>query len=181
MPPAPSVDTAQIQKSIQMIEQLGYPEEAAYLKAELASGDLSGLPGFMRGGFTNPFTKNIGLNAGDCASGTGKGNFVYLTGLLFHEARHARTQSGPQLLTQGIGGHVLGIPKAEEALEAPIYQDELDFLQTWKRRARGGPDTIIPELNQRIKDVRKTLAGLGKASSCQDQYRTEAYPFGLYK
>jgi RHS repeat-associated protein len=181
MPPAPSVDTAQIQKSIQMIEQLGYPEEAAYLKAELASGDLSGLPGFMRGGFTNPFTKNIGLNAGDCASGTGKENFVYLTGLLFHEARHARSQSGPQLLTQGVAGHWLGIPTAAASLEIPIYQDELDFLRAWKGRARGGPDTIIPELNQRIGKVKADIAGLKNAAACQGQYRTEEYPFGLYK
>ena len=172
----------QVQKAIQMIDQLGYPKEAAHLRAKLASGGLSDLPnGWPGGGFTNPFTKNMGINPGECQSSSANMNFVYLTETLYHEARHSMTQSRGQLLSDGIQGHWFGIPSKRSALETPMYQDSVNFLTEWRRQSRGGPNSMIPEINQRIRDNKAHLSDLQDAVKCQKQYRTEEYPFGLYK
>lgn len=172
----------QVQKSIQMIDQLGFPKEAAHLRAKLANAGLFDLPGWWPGGgFTSPITKNMGVNVDECQNNSANMNFVYLTETLYHEARHSLTQSTPHLLSNGIQGHWLGIPSSQSALEAPIYQDTLNFLSEWRRQSRGGPNNVVPEINQRIRDIKSHLSDLDNKVKCQSQYRTEEYPFGLYK
>jgi hypothetical protein len=137
------------------LEQLGYPVEASLLK-----GNLSDLPkNWPGGGFTNPFTKNVGISPGDCTgSGNPYSNLVYTVSLLYHEARHVRTQGRLDLLGNGIDGHWFGDGDSLRALELPIYQDEYAFLGEWLRQSRSAE--VTQAINSRREWVRNHILEL---------------------
>lgn len=141
---------------------LGFTAEAAYLKehywpfARLTEGgrNISALPSWWPRdsiGFTNPLTKGIGLDSGECSLGAN----ARTCSLLFHEVSHAMLQSKLRLLAQGIHGHWLKNPISKSSLEADIYLREINFLSRWEQVH--GASYVVTD---RRHSARKYLRGL---------------------
>ncbi|MGE0494499.1 MAG: RHS repeat-associated core domain-containing protein [Vulcanimicrobiota bacterium] len=145
-----------IQRGIAKIRALGYEKEADVLASRWKWDRLNRMPGNPHAdGFTNPFTRNIGISESNCSRSADEAEFVYTTALLFHEARHVLRQGTLDSLWFGIVGHWLGDPRGISALETPVWEDESRFLESWS--ARETDMALIPHINTLNRSVDKRI------------------------
>jgi RHS repeat-associated protein len=136
-----------ILRAINEISRLGYGDDANRLTQLYNQGMIDPIT-FGPSARNNPFTGGIDLKHDSCQSFNDRDDLserdknllshLYLTALLYHEARHHRTQSDAFKLMTGVAGHIMGQPDQWLNLEKQAYLDEAAFLDNMASRLPRG-------------------------------------------